>query len=65
MDRPKTTRNSYNKKSATYESQWYKPSKLLDQQRTLFDMFRKENVSTSSTINNDKDQKVTYNEIKI
>ena len=58
----KTTGNSHNKKSATYESKWSKPRKQLDWHRTLFDMLRKENVLMSSTVNNDEDQQITENE---
>ena len=57
--------NNHNKKSTTYESKRSKRSKQLDQQRTLFDMFRKENVLASSRVNNDKDQQVTNNKIEM
>ena len=62
MGHPKKNGNSHNEKSTTFESKRSKPSKQLDRQRTLFDMFRKENISTSSTVNNDEDQQVTDNE---
>ena len=64
MGCPKTYRNSHKKKS-TYESKQSKPSKRLDWQRTLFGMFRKENLSTSSTVNIDEGQQVTDNETEM
>ena len=64
MGPPKTTGNSHKKKLTTYESKRSKPSEQLDWQRTL-DMFRKENVSTSSTVNNDEEQQVIDNETEM
>ena len=65
MSRLKATGNSHKKKSTTYESKRSKPSKQLDRQRTFFDTFRKEYVSTSSTVNNDEDQQLTDNETEM
>ena len=65
MSRLKATGNSHKKKSTTYESKRSKPSKQLDRQRTFFHTFRKEYVSTSSTVNNDEDKQLTDNETEM
>lgn len=52
------------KKPTTYESKRSKSSEQLDWQRTL-DMFREENVSMSSTVNNDEEQQIIDNETEM
>ena len=64
MGRPKTTGNCHKKKPTTYESKRSKSSEQLDWQRTL-DMFREENVSMSSTVNNDEEQQIIDNETEM
>ena len=51
MGRPKSTGNSHNKKSSTYESKRTKPK--LNRQKTLLDMFKKDKNTTSSSSIND------------
>ena len=61
----KIPKKSHKKKSKTYESKRSERKKQLDRQRTHFDMFRKESLSTPSTVNNDEDEQITDKETEM
>ena len=61
----KQPKKSHKKKSKTYESKQSERKKQLDRQRTHFDMFRKESLSTPSAVNNDEDEQITDKETEM